>query len=330
MSGLTERARQRAGFADSHLTHGSAQLQAISGDAGTRSYWRLPGHGVVMDAPPTLNNLQAWLHMRAVLEAGGVRVPRLLAQDTEQGFLLIEDLGDRNLLDVIRTDNADDYFGAAIEQLLRLQPIVPPRSPGRFDDHLLTRDLKLFEDWFVSRLLGLEVDDEALTAWRASCKLLIGQAQRQPQVLVHRDFMPRNLMPTGDSLAVIDFQDAVIGPIAYDPMSLFKDAFVSWPQERIEHWLQDYHRKALAARLPVPAWPVFRRDVDLLGVHRHLKILGIFARLSLRDHKPAYLDDAPRFIAYLDAVLPRYPELQALQRWLDYRVWPAWQARTGP
>jgi aminoglycoside/choline kinase family phosphotransferase len=142
-------------------------------------------------------------------------------------------------------------------------------------------------------------------------------------VLVHRDFMPRNLMPAGDGLAVLDFQDAVVGPIAYDPISLFKDAFLSWPQARVDGWLDRYHARATAAGLPVPPLARFRRDADWIGVQRHLKVIGIFARLLHRDGKPKYLADAPRFFAYLDAVLPRYPELAPLRELIDSQVKPA-------
>jgi aminoglycoside/choline kinase family phosphotransferase len=148
-------------------------------------------------------------------------------------------------------------------------------------------------------------------------------ALAQPRVLTHRDFMPRNLMPVADGPAVLDFQDCVRGPIAYDPISLFKDAFLSWPLERVDGWLVRYHERALAAGLPVPELAQFRRDADWLGVQRHLKVLGIFSRLHYRDHKSKYLPDAPRFITYLDEVLPRYPELAPLRDLLDARIRPA-------
>jgi hypothetical protein len=152
---------------------------------------------------------------------------------------------------------------------------------------------------------------------------LIDAALAQPQVLVHRDFMPRNLMPVADGPAVLDFQDAVRGPVAYDALSLFKDAFISWPQARVDGWLARYHARALDAGVPVPPLARFRRDADWIGVQRHLKVLGIFARLHHRDDKPKYLADAPRFLAYLDAVVPAYPELQPLLAILARHVRPA-------
>jgi aminoglycoside/choline kinase family phosphotransferase len=148
-------------------------------------------------------------------------------------------------------------------------------------------------------------------------------------VLVHRDFMPRNLMPTDEGPAVLDFQDAVVGPISYDALSLFKDAFLSWPEERVTEWLARYHARAQAAGLPVPDLARFRRDADWIGVQRHLKVLGVFSRLKYRDHKPKYIADAPRFLAYLDGVLPRYPELAPLAQILDRKVRPALQAQAS-
>ena len=156
---------------------------------------------------------------------------------------------------------------------------------------------------------------------------LMDAALAQPRVLVHRDFMPRNLMPAGAGLAVLDFQDAVVGPIGYDPVSLFKDAFLSWPDTRVADWLARYHARALDAGLPVPGLPRFLRDADWIGVQRHLKVIGIFARLCHRDGKPKYLADVPRFFGYLDAVLPRYPELEPLQALLERLVKPAMAAR---
>lgn len=324
-----ERSRHRLDFVHAHTGTRRAALERASEDAGMRSYWRLPGHGVLMDAPPADNNLAAWLAMQALLRAGGVRVPRVLAGDLEHGFLLLEDLGSQTLLDIVDGDNADAFFEQAGTQLLRLQAIRPPAGLRHYDAALLTRDLDLFQDWFVGRELGYSLTADEQQAWQNACRVLMDAAQSQRQVLVHRDFMPRNLMPLEGELAVIDFQDAVIGPIAYDPASLFKDAFISWPEARVEGWLRHYHEQALAAGLPVPAWPRFRRDVDLAGIHRHLKILGVFARLKCRDGKPDYLADAPRFIGYLDAVLPRYPELASLHRLLSELPGRAWQQQAG-
>jgi aminoglycoside/choline kinase family phosphotransferase len=247
----------------------------------------------------------------------------VLAEDADQGFLLLEDLGRETYLHAIGADNADALFEDALEQLLRLQAIAPPADLPAYDEALLTRELRLFDEWFLGRHLGVNLDCADLEALDLIHRRLIDAALSQPQVLVHRDFMPRNLMPAADGPAVLDFQDAVRGPIAYDALSLFRDAFLSWPEPRVAGWLERYHARAAAAGLPVPPLARFLRDADWIGVQRHLKVMGIFARLHHRDAKPKYLADAPRFLAYLDAVVPKYPELAPLGELLDRHVRPA-------
>ena len=323
----TARERQRLSWARGATGEPSLSLERASTDAGFRSYWRTSGITgpslVVMDSPPRLEDVRPWLRMHDLLERGGVRVPRVLARDEEAGFLLMEDLGHHTGLQAIDESNADALFEAAFDQLLRLQAIAPPADLPAYDEALLGRELRLFDEWYLGRHLGLEPDCGVLETLDLVYRRLIDAALAQPRVLVHRDYMLRNLMPLdGDGVAVLDFQDAVHGPLAYDPMSLFKDAFISWPQERIEAWLARYHQRAAAAGLPVPGLARFRRDVDWIGVQRHLKVIGIFARLHHRDGKPKYLADVPRFFGYLEEVLPRYPELDPLRRLLDERVRP--------
>jgi aminoglycoside/choline kinase family phosphotransferase len=321
------RAVARLAWARAATGDANLDLQRASVDAGFRSYWRANTSGgtsvIVMDSPPGLEDVRPWLRIRALLESGGVRVPRVLVEDVEAGFLLLEDLGGPTLAQVIDADNADAHFDAAIGQLLRLQAIAPPDGMGEFGEALLQRDAGLFEEWFLRRHLGLELSCGDLERLELVQRRLMDNALAQPRVLTHRDFMPRNLMPVADGPAVLDFQDCVLGPIAYDPISLFKDAFLSWPLDRIDGWLARYHERALAAGLPVPELARFRRDADWLGVQRHLKILGIFSRLHYRDGKAKYLPDAPRFIVYLDEVLPRYPELSPLRELLDSHIRPA-------
>ena len=275
-----------------------------------------------MDSPPELEDPRPWLRLRQLFKTGGVRVPSVLATDTEAGFVLMEDLGGPTLLQLIDADNAEHWFERALTQLLRIQRIPAPASLAAYDEALIRRELALFPEWFLGRHLGIELSElEALVLERAFDTLATAFLA-QPQVLVHRDFMPRNLMPVDEDLAVLDFQDAVRGPLAYDVLSLFKDAFISWPQARIDAWVVRYRERALAAGLPVPAADDFRRDLDFTGVQRHLKVLGIFARLQHRDGKPRYLADAARFLGYLDAVLPAHPELDGLHQLLRRRVFP--------
>jgi aminoglycoside/choline kinase family phosphotransferase len=323
------RVRERERLAWTRIATGrdDARLVRASMDAGFRSYWRTVvgegGSNIVMDSPPALEDVRPWLRIHALLEGGGVRVPRILAQDVEHGFLLLEDLGSRTYLHILDTDNADTQFDAAVTQLLRLQAIPVPADLPAYDEALLLRELRLFDEWFVARHLGIELDRGELDDLARVYRHLIDAALAQPQVLVHRDYMPRNLMPADDGPAVIDFQDAVRGPLAYDALSLFKDAFLSWPEARVDDWLDRYHARATAAGVPVPARARFRRDADLIGVQRHLKVIGIFARLYHRDDKPKYLADAPRFLGYLDGVLPKYPELTPLTEIVDRHVRPA-------
>lgn len=329
-----ERAALRLAWARAALGDAAATLQRASVDAGFRSYWRTRGRSasrIVMDSPPDLEDVRPWLRMRDLLEGGGVRVPQVLARDVGSGFLLLEDLGGPTLAQSLDAGNADGWFALAIGELLKLQAIAPPDGSGEFGEALLRRDAGLFEEWFLGHHLGLALDGADSEGLQQVQRLLMDNALAQARVLTHRDFMPRNLMPTLPQPAVLDFQDCVRGPVAYDAVSLFKDAFLSWPLQRVDAWLAQYHARALAAGIPVPAsWPVFLRDADWLGVQRHLKILGIFARLHYRDGKGKYLPDVPRFIQYLDEVLPRHPPLAPLQALLERRIKPALRAKAAP
>ena len=318
------RAAQRLAFVRTQLDHNASDPVSASSDAGFRSYWRTQDNNgrslIVMDSPPEREDVRPWLLLREVFKSGGVRVPEVLAQDLEAGFLLMEDLGGPTLLQRVEPGNADAWFTCAREQLMRIQRITPPAGLAHYDEALIRRELALFPEWFLGHHLGITLDAAEQQALAGVFDHLVTAFKRQPQVLVHRDFMPRNLMPLADGVAVLDFQDAVKGPLAYDVLSLFKDAFLSWPQARIDGWIDDYRAAAIDVGLPVPSAEGFRRDLDLTGIQRHLKVLGIFARLQHRDSKPRYLADAPRFIAYLKDTLSRHPELAALDALLDRHV----------
>lgn len=323
---MTDRSSARLAFARHALANADANLTRASTDAGFRSYWRStgvdPSH-IVMDSPPDKEDVRPWLAMRDVLEAAGVRVPQVLARDVDNGFLLLEDLGGDTLLQVINADNADGYFDAAISQLLKLQATPVPAHLPAYDEAMLLRELRLFDEWFCGTHLGLRLECAELETLDTAYQYLIDAALAQPQVLVHRDFMPRNLMPLADgTLAVLDFQDAVRGPLAYDALSLFKDAFLSWDSARVQAWLSHYHARADAAGLPVPELSQFLRDAELIGIQRHLKVIGIFARLHHRDNKPKYLADVPRFFAYLDQSLPNHVQLNDLAAFIETKIKP--------
>lgn len=326
------REQQRLEWARNASGNPSIGLERASVDAGFRSYWRTTGATpslIVMDSPPGKENVTPWLKVRTLLLSGGVRVPDVLAEDAVHGFMLLEDLGPDTYLHRIDADNADAMFDAALTQLIKLQRIPVPADLPAYDEDTLMRELRLFDEWFLGTHLGVELDANETERLFAVYRILIERARAQPQVLVHRDFMPRNLMPCAEGAAVIDFQDALYGPVAYDAICLFKDAFLSWPEGRVRGWIARYHALATDAGIEVPPLERFREDADLIGIHRHLKVIGIFARLRHRDSKPRYVADAPRFVAYLDAVLPRYPQLSALADILDAHVRPALQADTA-
>ncbi|WP_454870612.1 aminoglycoside phosphotransferase family protein [Pseudomonas lini] len=293
-----------------------ATLTAASSDASFRRYFRWEGAGrsfVVMDAPPPQENCKPFVDIAFLLAKSGINVPKIYAEDLERGFLLLNDLGNKTYLDVIDSENADDLFKDALQALLAFQqlPMVAPLP--NYDVALLRRELELFPEWYVKRELGIEFDSAQQALWQQVSDLLIDSALAQPKVLVHRDYMPRNLMLSEPNPGVLDFQDAVYGPVTYDVTCLFKDAFLSWPEERVRGWLEDYWQQAGALDIPVqPDFEDFLRASDLMGVQRHLKVIGIFARICHRDGKPRYLGDVPRFFAYIDAVIARRPELAEL------------------
>ncbi|MGF6165901.1 aminoglycoside/choline kinase family phosphotransferase [Pseudomonas sp. 2725] len=293
-----------------------ATLTAASSDASFRRYFRWEGGHksfIVMDAPPPQENCKPFVDIAFLLAKSGINVPKIYAEDLERGFLLLNDLGNKTYLDVIESENADDLFKDALQALLAFQqlPMVAPLPS--YDVALLRRELELFPEWYVKRELGIELDAAQQVLWQQVSELLIDSALAQPKVLVHRDYMPRNLMLSEPNPGVLDFQDAVYGPVTYDVTCLFKDAFLSWPEERVHGWLESYWQQAGALGIPVqPDFEDFLRASDLMGVQRHLKVIGIFARICHRDGKPRYLGDVPRFFAYIDAVIARRPELAEL------------------
>lgn len=293
-----------------------ATLTAASSDASFRRYFRWEGGGrsfVVMDAPPPQENCKPFVDIAHLLGQSGINVPKIYAQDLLRGFLLLNDLGKKTYLDVITAENADQLFADAIDALLAFQQLPMEAPLPSYDVALLRRELELFPEWYVRRELGIEFDSRQLGLWQRVSEYLIDSALAQPKVLVHRDYMPRNLMISEPNPGVLDFQDAVYGPVTYDITCLFKDAFLSWPQARVREWQRGYWQRAGALGIPVQAdFEEFLRASDLMGVQRHLKVIGIFARICHRDGKPRYLADVPRFFAYIEAVLADRPELSEL------------------
>jgi hypothetical protein len=297
-------------------------LSPASADASFRRYFRLRledgATWIVMDAPPEHEDCRPFVHVAGLMEQAGLHVPHVAAQDIVGGFLLLEDLGAHTYLDTLDATGADTLFADAIEALLRWQFATRAGMLPPYDEALLRRELELFPDWYVARHLGSQLTAPQRKVLDDAFALLVASALAQPRVFVHRDYMPRNLMVSQPNPGVLDFQDAVIGPITYDLVSLFRDAFVSWEEERVLNWTIRYWERAKRSGLPVQAdFGQFYRDFEWMGLQRHLKVLGIFARINYRDGKPHYLADTPRFVAYVRKVAGRYREFGPLLKLFD-------------
>ena len=248
----------------------------------------------------------------------GLNAPEVLAQDLERGFLLLTDLGNQTYLQALDQDNANELFSDAIDALIRWQLASRPGTLPPYDEFLLGRELNLFPDWYVARHLKRELTSVQRATLDEQFGRIMGANLAQPCVYVHRDYMPRNLMVSTPNPGILDFQDAVYGPISYDLVSLFKDAFISWEEERVLDWTIRYWERARKSGLPVADdFGEFYRAFEWMGLQRHLKVLGIFARINYRDGKPGYLQDTPRFVNYVRKACERYAELTPLLRLFD-------------
>ncbi len=306
-----------------------ASLRPASSDASFRRYFRIDrGDGtslVVMDAPPPQEDVRPFVHVAGLIAAAGLHAPRVLEADVGDGFLLLDDLGSELYLDALqqaqaRGDGAraDGLMRDAIAALVRWQKNVPGAALPPYDDALLRRELALFPEWCVARECGATWSSAETAVWTTTCDQLVASALAQPQLAVHRDWMPRNLMVATPNPGILDFQDAVCGPIAYDVASLLRDAFISWDEETELDWAVRYWQAARRAGLPLDDdFGEFWRGLEWIGLQRHLKVLGIFSRLKHRDGKPAYSADLPRFFGYAHKVASRYAGLRPLSRLLE-------------
>jgi N-acetylmuramate 1-kinase len=309
-----------------------------SEDASFRRYFRVTddsgASAIVMDAPPEREDSSHFVNVLHLLEGGGINVPTLYASDLANGFLLLGDLGNTTYLSALNAlgDGSgtvrDALFIDAIDTLVRLQTIDPTKAQtklGHYHAKLLRREIDLFPDWYLAKHLQLELSDDEQQGLERVYAALIESALAQPTVLCHRDYMPRNLMvlPKGDGAisanpGVLDFQDAVVGPIAYDMASLMRDAFISWEEPQVIDWTIRYWQRAKKVGLPVRAdFAEFYREFEWIGLQRHLKVMGIFARINYRDGKPKYLADTPRFVKYVRDVAQRYEAFAPLLRLFD-------------
>jgi len=305
-----------------------ASLRAASADASFRRYLRIDaakGSRIIMDAPPDKENCRPFVEVAGLLQAAGLNVPQILAWDEAQGFMLLSDLGSQTMMQVIEHENPAanlPLYRRAVDALVVWQTASRPGVLPPYDTALLRRELELFPDWYLARHRGVAVEGKLRETLDRMFTLITERNLAWPSVYVHRDFMPRNLMipsdPAETRLGVLDFQDAVHGPITYDIASLMRDAFLTWEEDFVLDVTIRYWQQARAAGLPVgDDFGEFYRGVEWMGLQRHLKVAGIFARLTLRDGKPQYLADAPRFIAYIRATCARYIELKPLLRLID-------------
>ena len=300
------------------------RLAPASADASFRRYFRVFLDGrtaIAMDAPPERENSRPFVHVAGLFHAAGLHAPQILAHDLAQGFLLLEDLGQRLFLAAMQEGQEGEItrlFNDATTALATFQASSREGELPPYDESLLRREMMLFPDWYVARHLGVTLDAARQATLEAVFAKILARNLAEPRVFVHRDFMPRNLMVADPNPGILDFQDAVHGPVSYDIACLFRDAFISWEEDRVLDGTIRYWEKARKAGLPVPAdFGEFWRDVEWMGLQRHLKVAGIFARLNYRDGKPAYLKDTPRFIGYIRHVATRYNELAPLARLLD-------------
>jgi hypothetical protein len=300
------------------------KLEAASADASFRRYFRARrGDGtsfVIMDAPPANEDCRPWLHVQRLFLDAGVHVPTVLAQDLERGFLLLSDLGDTTYLQALTPDNAAPLYADATASLLRIQLASRPGVLPEYDHALLRRELDLFPEWFLAKHHGIALGDDDRQAIDEVFRRIIATNLAEPKVYVHRDYHSRNLMRIdgAGNPGIIDFQDAVYGPISYDMVSLLKDAYVEWDEDIVLDWLIRYWEQARKLGLPVASdFGEFYRCYEWMGVQRHVKVLGIFARLWHRDGKDGYLKDLPLVARYLRKACERYAELSTLRHLLD-------------
>ncbi len=309
------RADLRLGFARDALELPALQLVSASSDASFRSYWRTVGAAperIVMDAPPEREDIGPWLAIAERLQRAGLNAPRVLAQDLVNGFLLISDLGNDLLLPALNAASVDHHYSEAMRAVLRMQTAINASDLPVYDESRLVTEMELLPTWFLQRHLGMDIACEQWDVIELAFRALLTNAQAQPQQFVHRDFHSRNLMLSEHGLGIIDFQDAVRGPLTYDLVSLLRDCYIEWPQSQVEDWVEAYRKQAVNAGLTSADPTRFLRWFDLMGLQRHIKVLGIFCRLWYRDGKAGYLGDLPLVWRYTREVGRRYSEVAPL------------------
>jgi aminoglycoside/choline kinase family phosphotransferase len=319
-----ERINRLTAWVSSVLPAPLLDLQPASADASFRRYFRAStaaGSFVVMDAPPSHEDCKPFIHIARLFREAGANTPEILAENLADGFLLLSDFGSTTYLTALEADSAsaDRLYRDANTALIQIQSASRPSELPAYDTELLLREMRLFPDWYLNRHLDITLDAEQQNVLDTTFNSILANNLAQPQVYVHRDWHSRNLMLTDiNNPGVLDFQDAVYGPITYDLASIYKDAYIRWDEERVLDWVIRYWEAARKAGLPVNAdFGAFYRDFEWMGVQRHIKVLGIFARLCHRDGKTGYLKDMPLVMAYLRKACARYNGLGDFLRLLD-------------
>ena len=296
-------------------------LSIASADASFRRYFRVHlqhKNLIAMDAPPEQESCQPFVEVAKLFLDNGLNVPQVLAQDVEQGFLLLTDLGDDTYLSKLNAGNAQQLYGDATNALIKLQLASKPDVLPAYDEVLLNREMQLFPDWYIAKHLNVSLDDAQKNVLNNTFAILTKNILNQGQVYVHRDYHSRNLMVCENNPGILDFQDAVYGAVTYDLVSLLKDAYIGWEEAEMMDWVVRYWDPAKKAGLPVPSdFSEFYRDFEWMGAQRHIKVLGIFARLSHRDGKHGYLNNMPLVMDYLRRVCGRYLELRPMLKLLN-------------
>jgi aminoglycoside/choline kinase family phosphotransferase len=311
-----QRATQRLLWAQSALNDAQFSLESASEDASFRSYWRGSSAGqtwIVMDAPPDKEDTGPWLAMAKRLTDAGLNAPLIKAVDSENGFVLISDLGTQLFLPALNAETVSGLYGQALNALLHMQTKVSSSDLPAYDEQRLVTEMELMPTWFFERHLGFTPTCEEWDIIEVAFRALITSAEQQAQVFVHRDYHSRNLL-LSDSVrpGILDFQDAVCGPITYDLASLLRDCYIAWPNAQVEAWVEEYRLKAQAQGLTTGGAAYFLRAFDLMGLQRHIKVLGIFCRLYYRDGKAGYLNDLPLVWQYTQTIGKKYPETAPL------------------
>lgn len=330
---MPERRAQLDNWLQQHLDGSRYSIAPASEDASFRRYFRVSGDDwsrIVMDAPPQHEDCQPFIDIDHRLRAAGVNAPEITAADPDLGFILMSDLGSQTYLDVLDESLAEPLYADAINTLLQMQERTRTDGLPEYDAQLLRAEMQLFPDWLLARHLDLTLDGAQQKMLQTVFAVLADSALAQPRTFVHRDYHSRNLMHSDNNPGVLDFQDAVHGPITYDLVSLLRDCYITWPQTRIDQWLEHYRTAAVArGLLSTEDLARFGRWFDLMGIQRHLKAAGIFARLLHRDGKPGYIGDIPRTLQYVANVASLYDELRPFGAFVAAQVLPALAARAA-